>query len=215
MLQPLNTIRNLDDPLKQYMVEFDIKESPVISLVESVGKGINSLAGTMDALSTLNFKNISNPLKNFKDANSIAKVSDLKFRASSFSYPGTKIKQTSLNINGFNRKIGTIQNKSGVWKCKVDENCGASHGSIIQLIQNWCDCIHSSEFGLRFPSIMYATTCVVSICSPTGAKIRSIYLRGFYPIEYSVGEINPSSSEPVSINVSFNYDFFSYSRYVI
>jgi hypothetical protein len=36
---------------------------------------------------------------------------------------------------------------------------------------------------------------------------------GFYPISYSVGNLNPSSSEPVSINVKFNYDYFAGNAY--
>jgi len=174
MLQPLNTIKTLDDPLKQYMVEFDIKESPIVALVDKVGKLINAAGALGKTTKT-------------------AKIKDLKLRASSFSYPGAKIKQTELNINGFKRKIGTIQDKSGVWKCTVTENCGAKNGSILQLIENWCNCIHSTELGLRFPAISYVTTCTVTIYKTDGSPFRKVFLRGFYPIEYSVGNIDPNS----------------------
>ena len=193
MLQNLDTIKGLKDPLKQYMVDFEISEFPVLNIVGLVGKAINMVG------------NLGKP-------NLVAKPRDIKFRALSFTYPGTKIKQTEISINGFNRKIGSIQDKSGVWKCKVTENYD---GSIIQLLQNWCDCIHNTEFGLRLPSLLYSTTCQVTIYNVNGKKSRRIYLRGFYPIEYSVGEINPSSSEPLTINVSFNYDFYSGTEHLL
>lgn len=187
MLQTLSNVRGLKDPLKQYMVEFEITEFPIINFITMAGKVINAIG------------NVGKP-------NPVADIKDLKFRALSFSYPTPKIKQTETVINGFSRKIGSIQDKSGTWKCRITENYD---GSIIQLLQNWCDCIHNTELGFRLPSIAYTTTCQVIIYNIKGKKSRRIYLRGFYPIEYTVGEINPSSSDSVEIDVTFNYDFYS------
>lgn len=195
MLHSLNTVRALKDPLKQYMVDFDITKSTAFKTAQTVGKLIAKAGGVKESA-----------IKNMMD------LKDFKLRAQSFSYPGIKIKQSELCINGFTRRIGTIQDKSGVWKCKVTEDM---NGGAIQLLQSWCDCIHNTELGLRLPSITYATTCKVTIYNSKGEQTRKIYLRGFYPIEYSVSEMNPSSSEPVSLDVSFNYDFFSYTEHAI
>jgi hypothetical protein len=187
MLQSLGTIKTLNDPLKQYMVEFDIREFPVSTVINTHAKFIGMLG-------------------NLGKYNRMTSFKAFKLRAQSFSYPTSKIKQTEVNINGFKRKIGSLQDKSGTWTCKVFDDY---EGGVSQLIQSWMDCIHNTETGIRLPATLYSTTCQVSINTKDGGKERSIYLRGFYPISYTINEINVNSSEPVTVDVTFNYDFFS------
>lgn len=187
MLHTLDSVKTLRDPLKQYMVEFTISEFPVSTVINTYAKFINMLGSLGSASKMASFK-------------------DLKFRAETFSYPTSKIKQTELNINGFKRKIGSIQDKSGTWTCKITEDY---RGGVMQLIQNWLNCVHNTETGIRLPSVLYSTNCEVAIRQPDGKAVRKLFLRGFYPISYTVNEINASSSDPVSVTVTFNYDFFS------
>lgn len=187
MLRTLNEIRQVKDPLKQYMVEFDITELPTLKVIGITSKLIQGIGSLGKGSKT-------------------ASAKDFKFRAQSFTYPGTKIAQTELTINGFTRKSGCQQNKSGVWKCTVVDDYD---GSVSDFIQGWCDCIHCTELGIKLPLIAYSTTCSVTVNKPGGGNGRRFSLRGFYPIEYSVSQINTSSSDPVTLDVSFNYDFFS------
>ena len=130
----------------------------------------------------------------------------LELRCTSFDYPGTKIGQTDLVIAGFRRKLATIQNKSGTWSCKITED---QRGGVLNTIQSWIDLMHNPFNGVRLPSSAYVSTCVVQIQGAGDGKGRTLWLKGFYPIEYSVGNIDQSSSDAVEIDVKFNYDWWS------
>lgn len=196
-LKSLSEIRGLQDPLKQSQVEFIISDTPGLLLARLTQKIAGKLSGNTE----------------------VASAQELRLRCTSFSYPGTKLAQTELLIGGHRRRLGTIQNKSGVWKCKVTEDF---EGSVLNIIQAWCDLIHSNILGTRLPSIAYMGTAQVSIgggvSDPwTGKKLetRTIWLKNFYPIGYTVNDINPSSSDAVDVDISFNYDYFADNSYSI
>jgi hypothetical protein len=199
-LHSLNTIRDLKDPLKQFQIKFTISMVPALALAIAEQK----VAGVLNG----NFATVD--------------AKTLELRCTSFTYPGTKIGQSSTVIGGFRRKLGTVQNKSGIWNCKITED---QNGAVLNTIQAWCDLIHNPFSGTRLPSVTYVTTCVVDIesaDSPRNNKYiplfkeiygknkgRRIWLKGFYPIEYTVGQIDASSSNPVELDVKFNYDWWS------
>lgn len=189
-LKSLNEIRNLKDPLKQFQVTFTISMIPALWLAIQQQKLTGTISGNSDTVDP----------------------KTLELRCTSFSYPGTKLGQSSTTIAGFRRKLATIQNKSGTWTCKITED---QNGGVMNTLQAWCDLIHNSFNGLRMPSTVYVTTCVVKIqkakynTSDYGDTARTIWLKGFYPIEYSVGEIGASESQAVEVTVKFNYDWWS------
>ena len=192
MLGKLNEIRALQDPVKQSQCEFIIQDTPGLLLAKLEQKIAGVLSGNKACASS----------------------KELRLRCTSYSYPGPKIGQTSLNIMGHRRKLGTIQNKSGVWKCKIVEDF---EGSVLNTIQAWLDIQFSNTLGTRLPSILYSSTCMILLGGDndgghvTGAKLtpRKIILHNFYPISYSVSEINPSSSDPIEISVEWNYDYWA------
>lgn len=189
-LHSLNSVRNLKDPLKQFQIKFTISMIPALSLAIAQQKVASVLNGNFSTVTT----------------------ETLELRCTSFTYPGTKIDQSETVIAGFRRKLGTIQNKSGIWECKITED---QNGAILNTIQSWCDLIHNPTTGSRLTSTCYVTTCVVKIQSAEdgrefyGNKGRELWLKGFYPIEYTVGQIDASSSAPVEITVKFNYDWWT------
>lgn len=194
-LHTLNDIRGLQDPLKQFQIKFTISMVPALLLALTQQKATGLVSG--------NFSTVD--------------AETLELRCTSFTYPGTKLGQSSLTIAGFRRKLGTIQNKSGVWNCKITED---QNGGVVNTIQSWCDLIHNPFSDVRLPSVGYVSTCVVDIQSAdtrnglwrhvyTNTKGRRIWLKGFYPIEYTVGQIDASGSQPVEIDVKFNYDWWS------
>ena len=128
----------------------------------------------------------------------------LRLRCTSFSYPTPKITQTETVIFGFRRKLGSLQNRSGVFKCKVTEQQDAG---VLNLIQSWCDLIHNPTNGIRIPHTAYVGTAEVKIKGLKGS--RKIVLNGFYPISFSVGEISQSSSAPLDVDIEFNYDYYA------
>ncbi len=183
-LQPLYTISRLKDPLKQFQVSFTISSIPALALAKVEQKASGLLTGNTP----------------------FAKADELELRCTSFSYPGTKIKQSELCIGGFTRKIGAIQDKSGTWQCTITEDY---RGSILNTIQAWCDLIHNPFSGATLPSTMYVSTCVVRILNAKGDAERTLWLKGFYPIEYKVSDIGTSASEAVEITITWNYDWWT------
>lgn len=183
-LQRLSKIKGLQDPLKQFQITFTISMAPALLLAIAQQKATGILTGG--------------------DNGKTVNAEELTLRCTSFSYPTSKIIQTNLVIGSFRRKLGALQNKSGVWKCKITEQ---QDGGVLNTIQSWMDLIHNPMTGISCSSILYVSTCVVDIEGIKGK--RRIYLKGFYPIEYSVGEIDPNSSKPLDINISFNYDWWT------
>lgn len=196
MLRTLNEVRSLKDPIKQSQCEFIIQDTPGLLLAKLTQKIAGKISGNT-ALSSSN---------------------QLRLRCTSFSYPGAKLAQTDLNIMGHRRKLGTFQNKSGVWKCTVVEDF---EGSVLNIIAAWQDLIHSNMLGTRLPSTAYAATCTILMGGNNSGghvrnaslKRRQIVLHGFYPIEYQVADIDPSSSNPISVNISWNYDYWAERGY--
>ena len=189
-LKSLSEIRGLNDPLKQFQITFTISDLPALKLAIGQQKLAGMISGNSDTVS----------------------AKTLELRCTSFTYPGTQISQSSTVIGGFRRKLATIQNKSGEWNCSITED---QNGGVLNTIQAWCDLIHNPFNGVRAPSALYVSTCVVRIQSAHhkhdryGDGGRTLWLKGFYPIKYSVGDIDTSESSPVKIDVTFNYDWWS------
>lgn len=196
MLRQLREIQSLQDPVKQSQVEFIISETPGLLLAKLTQKVAGTISGNTK----------------------VATANELRLRCTSFSYPSPKIGQTELIIGGHRRRLGTIQNKSGVWRCKVTEDF---EGGVLNIIQAWCDLIHSNVLGTRLPSTLYRGTAQVILGGRNGGgKVkgedlakRTIWLKGFYPISYKVNDINPNSSDPVDVDIEFNYDYYSDNSY--
>lgn len=195
MLRSLNEIRGLQDPVKQSQCEFIIANVPGLALGNLSQKVAGAISGN----------------KKTVDANT------LRLRATSFSYPGAKINQTTLILGGHRRKLGTIQDRSGTWKCKVTEDF---EGGVLNTISAWMDLIHSPVLGTRMPSVSYAGTCTILLGGDNSggnvnAKLarRQIVLHGFYPISFTVNDIDPSSSNPIDIDISWNYDSWMERNY--
>lgn len=196
-LKTLSEIRKLQDPLKQSQVEFIISDTPGLLLSRLTQQVVGKLSGNTK----------------------VASAETLRLRCTSFSYPGTKIKKSTLVLGGHKRTTGTIQDKSGIWKCTVTEDL---EGSVLNIIQAWCDIIHSPILGTRIPRTAYVGTAQVIIGGglkdpKSGKELdkRTIWLKGFYPVSYTVTSIDPSSSEPVSVDIEFNYDYFSDNAYSV
>ena len=194
-LKSLNEISSLQDPLKNYLVEFVISQTPGLWLALKTQKLAGKLSGNT----------------------ALVDAETLRLRCESFSYPSAEIKQTELRLMNFRRKIGACQDKHGIWKCRVTEQCD---GAVLNTIQAWCDLVHNNISGLRLPSALYRGTAQVIIGGGLNykgktLKKRTIWLKGFYPIKFSVGDIDPNSSKPVSVDIEWNYDYFADNSYSI
>jgi len=190
MLHPLSEICGLKDPAKQSEVEFVISDLPAPLLAKVSQKVVGLMSGNT----------------------AIATTKELRLRCTSFGYPGTKIESTEIFLGNHRRRVGTLQNKSGTWKVKVTEDY---QGSVLNFIQAWCDLIHSNILGTKLPSSMYTTTAMIVIGEGirNNKTKRTIHLKGVWPTSYTVNTINPTSSAPIDVDISFNYDYFADNSY--
>lgn len=131
---------------------------------------------------------------------------DFELRATSWTYPGTTIKTVDTVIFNHYRKRPSLQDKSGTWRVSVTENM---NGDVLQSIHDWCDLIMNPATGIMMPSESYVSMASVEICGPKMKNTKRIYLRGFYPIKIQEIKIDPSSSQPVTVDIDFNYDWYS------
>lgn len=197
MLRNLHEIRALQDPVKQSQCEFIISDTPGLLLAKLQQAVLGLLSGNT----------------------AVTDPTTLRLRCTSYGYPGAKISQTETVIAGHVRRLGQIQDRSGTWTISVTEDF---EGSILNTIEAWCDLIHSPVSGLRLPSITYKTVARIQLggnvkhpCSGNKLGMRTIWLRGVYPISYEVGTMNPSDSGPVTVNITFNYDWFGGNSYSV
>ena len=137
---------------------------------------------------------------------SILSKEDFELRATSWTYPGTVIRTTDTVIFNHYRRRPSIQDKSGTWRVTVTEDM---NGNVLQAIQDWCDVIMNPYTGLMSPSEFYVSMASVEICGPDMTANKTIFLRGFYPTKIGEIKIESSSSQPVSVDIEFNYDWYS------
>ena len=143
-----------------------------------------------------------------------SRVPDIVFKG------GTSLSKCHKIINRFSEDIDltvSYDEKPSEGKIRVTEDF---EGSVLNIIQAWCDLIHANIAGTRLPSILYSTIASIElgghVIDPrTGKKLgkRTIWLKNVYPIGYQVGELDPSSSKAIDVSIDFNYDFFADNSY--
>lgn len=195
MLRKLNEIRALQDPIKQSQVEFIISDTPGLLLSKLEQNILGLVSGNTATYGP----------------------KELRLRCTSYGYPGAKLSQTETVIAGHVRRLGQVQDRSGTWKVVVTEDY---EGSVLNTIEAWCDIINSPVSGLRLPSSLYKTVARIelggNVRHPSSGKklgMRTLWLRGVYPISYEVGDLNPSDSSAVNVTITFNYDWFGANSY--
>ncbi len=180
-LSKLRSINKLKDPLRQYQCKFHISRGVGTSLANATGELMNN-------------------------HHSILRKEDFELRATSWTYPGTVIKTTDTVIFNHYRRRPTLQDKSGTWKVSVTEDM---NGSVLQSIHDWCDTIMNPYTGLMLPSETYIGMAAVEICDQNLKSKKRLFLRGFYPTKINEIRIDPSSSQVVTVDIEFNYDWYS------
>lgn len=137
----------------------------------------------------------------------------LELRAQSFSFPEIKGDTTTVNWGGHERQYAGKQTRQGDWSVRFTE---VWSGDVYDGFRKWMQKYHKFAEGTIATHEHYMTTATVNLLNPTlyhagasGATAKQITLKWLYPTQVSVAsEINPSSSDPVDINVTFHYNYF-------
>lgn len=154
-------------------------------------------------ISTGLFSSLTEGLFNQKN---ILQKEDFELRATSWTYPGTVIKTVDTVVFNHYRRRPSLQDKSGTWKVTVVEDM---HAHVLRCMQDWCDKIMNPITGLMGVSETYVGMAAVEICNQNMSAQHTLYLRGFYPIKIGEMRIDPSSSQVVSVDIEFNYDWYT------
>lgn len=175
---------------------------------------------SLHALKDVN--NLDDPLKNFLCTFTIAVppqspfdskfAEQLELRAQSFSFPEIKGDTTEVTWSGHKRTYAGKQTRDGEWKVKFTE---VWSGDVIDGFKKWVNQYHDFKNGTISLFKEYATTIDVALLNPSlykpkpeGAVAKNVRLYRAYPTSVSAGEIKPSDSAPVEIDVTIHYDYF-------
>lgn len=158
--------------------------------------------------------NLPDPIKQYQFSFTISSMAGsdnfdpqrLELQCSSFSFPGSQIKTTSVVIGTHYRTRAALQDKSGTWRTIVYDTQG---GEIILNIQKWMDLINNPVTGLIAPSAQYVKQGVIQLLNEKMSPIRSYTLYGLYPTAIGQIDIDPNSSQPVRVSIDWNYDWFT------
>lgn len=178
MLTKISEINNLNDPIKQFLLDFNI------SLPD--GKTETELG---------------------------FKTRQLLLRAQSFTVPQITVDDTTVWWSGHERKYAGKQLRGGDWTVEFTE---VWSGDYIDGFKKWFNWAHNFVNGTISLHDNYMGSAVVNILNPdlydpkpSTATAKQIILKWIYPTDVSVsGGINPSSSDPVNISVTWHYNYF-------
>ena len=133
-------------------------------------------------------------------------------RAQSFTWPEITADTTVVNWGGHERTYAGKQTRAGEWQVTFTE---VYSGEIIEGFKTWCNGFHDYKKGTISTFDKYATTILVNLLkpelytpTPAGAVAKSIKLYRCWPTHVAGPDIDPNSSDPVELTVTFHYDYF-------
>lgn len=182
MITKISEINNLNDPIKQFLLEFQI-----------------ALPDGKSEDSDLGFK-----------------TRQLLLRAQSFTIPEIKMDDTTVEWAGHERRFAGKQIRNGDWTVEFTE---VWSGDYIEGFRRWMNWAHDYVNGTISLHENYMGSATVNILNPDkilptapGAAAKQMFLKRIWPTNVGInGSINPSSSDPVNITVTWHYDYFTFS----
>lgn len=173
MLKSLNDVRNLKDPLKQFV-------------------------------STWTFGNIDGVNLDFKD---------LELRCQTYGFPTLTGDTTDVTWGGFARRYAGKQTRQGTWKVNFIEVWDVA---ILDGFKDWLNKYHQYTTGKITLLEDYSTYADVILLDPKiydsnklkGKNEYKMRLYDVFPMSVDVGSIEASSSDPITLEVEFSYNYF-------
>ena len=188
MLNPLNNVKNLTDPLKMFDSTWQI-----------------SFNGKLSEILKANASNSA-------DTTSIGQ--NLELRCQTYTFPKITGDKTVVNWGGFERTYAGKQTRAGDWTVQFTE---VWDSSITDIFKAWFNAYHDYVKGKINLLEDYTATVVVNLLNPDvydekskahSQKKYDIKLFDIFPTDISYPTINASSSDPVTIDATFHYNYF-------
>ena len=182
MLKQLNEVRNLKDPLKQFVSTWSFGE------IDGVG---------------LDFE-------------------DLELRCQSYGFPTLTGDTTDVTWGGFARKYAGKQTRQGEWTVNFIEVWDVA---ILDGFRSWANKYHQYKAGKISLLADYSTYADIKLLNPSvydlrgtkdvsaqehGGKLEAYNIRLYdvFPMSVNASQIDASSSDPITLEVTFNYNYF-------
>jgi len=175
----------------------------------------------MSIHSVKSINNLNDPIKKFLiDFNIVLpagvfnfSAEQLELRATSFTIPKVTMDKTEVWWGGHHRQFAGKQTRQGDWSVKFTE---VWSGDVVDGFRKWMQLAHNFTAGTIALHENYMTSAKVNLLNPdlydpkpAGAAEKAFTLKMLYPTEVSVdGDIDPSSSDPVTMNCTFHYSYF-------
>ena len=168
-------------------------------------------------------QNLKDPLKMF-DCNwvisfpsgspltNLIKTEDLELRCQTFGFPTLTGDKTEVDWGGFHRVYAGKQTRQGEWQVTFTE---VWDSAITECFKQWLNMYHNYKNGTI--SLLDAYTATVNVAllnpdvyepKPEGMVRYDLRLYDVFPTNVSFPSIEASSSNPITLTVSFNYNYF-------
>lgn len=142
----------------------------------------------------------------------LIKTEDLELRCQSFGFPTLTGDKTEVDWGGFHRVYAGKQTRQGEWQVTFTEVWDSTIG---EAMKTWLNMYHSYKNGTI--SLLDAYTATVNVAllnpdvyepKPEGMARYDLRLYDVFPTSVSFPTIQASSSNPIEITASFNYNYF-------
>ena len=170
MLNKLNTVRDLKDPLKQFVSTWSFGTVPGVNLPKN-----------------------------------------LELRCLTYGFPTLTGDTTEVTWAGFKRVYAGKQTRQGTWTVKFVEVWDVK---VLDAFKQWVNRYHDYINGKIRLHDQYWTDVNISLLNTDVydevqiTKGYDLKLYDVYPTEINTGQIDASSSDPIEMDVTFNYNFF-------
>lgn len=180
MLKKLSKVVDLKDPLKQFVSTWNF--------AFPAGSYLNTVFPTSE-------------------------VEDLELRCQSYGLPAMTGDQTEVTWGGYKRIYAGKQTRQGSWSVNFVEVWDAR---ITDMFKDWLNVYNNYKNGTISILDSYRAVANISLVDPdvydpkpAGIKRYDIILYDVFPTEVKLSDsIEASSSNPVTIGVTFNYNYF-------
>jgi len=168
-------------------------------------------------------QNLKDPLKMF-DVNwvisfpsgspltSLVKTEDLELRCQTFGFPTLTGDKTEVDWGGFHRVYAGKQTRQGEWTVTFTE---VWDSAITEAMKVWLNMYHNYKNGTISLLDAYCATVNVALLNPElyepkpeGMTRYDLRLYDVFPTNISFPSIQASSSNPIEITATFNYNYF-------
>lgn len=187
MLQPLENVRGLADPLKMFVANWIITplENSKIKDILSKAEDNNKTTGE-----------------------------NLILRCQTFTMPKVTGDTTVVNWGGFERTYAGKQTRAGDWTVTFTETWDSR---VMDAMREWVNAYHDYIDGKVSLMSDYTATVTVQLLNPDvydSTKVSSdlkydITLYDVFPTSLDIPQINASSSDSVELTCTFHYNFFT------